>query len=115
MPRPANAWKLLARHPAIVVFTTSGYGRRQALAQHCSTSARRVREHRRTVESMYHWRGRIETSGDPVADQDATALYTEVEAAIRNIHPMTRRKSLRSRWSPAIALSALDAAEARSG
>jgi periplasmic divalent cation tolerance protein len=40
------------------------------------------------VESMYHWRGRIETGNEiPVAIKSRPALYADVEAAIRQAHP----------------------------
>ena len=40
------------------------------------------------VESIYHWRGRIETGREiPVAIKTRPALYSHVEGAIRRIHP----------------------------
>jgi periplasmic divalent cation tolerance protein len=40
------------------------------------------------VESIYHWRGQIETGQEvPVAIKTRSALYTNVEDAIRKIHP----------------------------
>jgi periplasmic divalent cation tolerance protein len=40
------------------------------------------------VESIYHWRGRIETGQEvPVAIKTRSALYSYVEGAIRKIHP----------------------------
>lgn len=40
------------------------------------------------VESIYHWRGRIETGREiPVAIKTRSALYSNVEGAIRKIHP----------------------------
>ncbi len=40
------------------------------------------------IESIYHWRGRIETAQEvPVAIKTRPALYSNVESAIRNIHP----------------------------
>ena len=40
------------------------------------------------VESMYHWRGQIETAGEiPVAIKTRAALYGAVEAAIVAAHP----------------------------
>jgi periplasmic divalent cation tolerance protein len=40
------------------------------------------------VESMYHWRGQIETANEvPVAIKTRAALYPRVEAAIRASHP----------------------------
>jgi len=40
------------------------------------------------VESIYHWRGRIETGREiPVAIKTRPALYSNVEGAIRKIHP----------------------------
>jgi periplasmic divalent cation tolerance protein len=40
------------------------------------------------VESMYHWRGEIETAREvPVVIKTRRALYNEVEAAIVAIHP----------------------------
>lgn len=40
------------------------------------------------VESIYHWRGRIETGRElPVAIKTRPALYSDVEGAIRKIHP----------------------------
>lgn len=40
------------------------------------------------VESIYHWRGRIETGEEvPVAIKTRSALYSKVEGAIRKIHP----------------------------
>ncbi len=40
------------------------------------------------VESIYHWRGRIETSQEvPVVIKTRSALYSNVEVAIRKIHP----------------------------
>ncbi len=40
------------------------------------------------VESMYHWRGQIETAQEvPVAIKTRVALYLRVEAAIRSCHP----------------------------
>ncbi|HMA30514.1 MAG TPA: divalent-cation tolerance protein CutA [Casimicrobiaceae bacterium] len=40
------------------------------------------------VESIYHWRGRIETANEiPLAIKTLARLYRNVEAAIRDIHP----------------------------
>ncbi len=40
------------------------------------------------VESIYHWRGQIETAAEiPVAVKTRTVLYSQVEAAIRRFHP----------------------------
>lgn len=40
------------------------------------------------VQSIYHWRGRIETGQEvPVAIKTRSALYSSVERAIRKIHP----------------------------
>jgi len=40
------------------------------------------------VESMYHWRGQIETAQEvPVTIKTRAALYPRVEAAIRASHP----------------------------
>ena len=40
------------------------------------------------TESIYHWRGRIETANEiPLAIKTRTELYRNVEAAIREIHP----------------------------
>jgi periplasmic divalent cation tolerance protein len=40
------------------------------------------------VESIYHWRGRIETGQEvPVVIKTRSALYSDVEGAIRKIHP----------------------------
>jgi periplasmic divalent cation tolerance protein len=40
------------------------------------------------VDSIYHWRGRIETGREiPVAIKTRPALYSDVEGAIRKIHP----------------------------
>ena len=40
------------------------------------------------VESIYHWRGRIETGEEiPVVIKTRSVLYSEVEAAVRKIHP----------------------------
>lgn len=40
------------------------------------------------VDSIYHWRGRIETGRElPVAIKTHPALYSHVEGAIRKIHP----------------------------
>jgi periplasmic divalent cation tolerance protein len=40
------------------------------------------------VESLYHWRGKIETAHEiPVAVKTHPARYAEVEAAIRAGHP----------------------------
>ena len=40
------------------------------------------------VESLYHWRGEIETASEtPVAIKTRAALYPRVEAAIRRRHP----------------------------
>jgi periplasmic divalent cation tolerance protein len=41
-----------------------------------------------SVDSLYHWRGRIETGEEiPVLVKTRTALYPYVEEAIRKIHP----------------------------
>jgi periplasmic divalent cation tolerance protein len=41
-----------------------------------------------TVDSIYHWRGGIETAAEvPLAIKTRTALYSNVEDAIRKIHP----------------------------
>src|SRR5207248_9717578 len=41
-----------------------------------------------SVESIYHWRGQIETGTEvPIAIKTRQVLYSEVEAAIRQIHP----------------------------
>jgi periplasmic divalent cation tolerance protein len=40
------------------------------------------------VESIYHWQGRIETGREvPVVVKTRSALYSNVEDAIRNLHP----------------------------
>ena len=40
------------------------------------------------VESMYHWRGEIETAREvPVVIKTRRALYNEVEAVIVAVHP----------------------------
>jgi periplasmic divalent cation tolerance protein len=40
------------------------------------------------VESIYHWRGRIETGQEvPVVIKTRFALYSYVEGVIRKIHP----------------------------
>jgi periplasmic divalent cation tolerance protein len=40
------------------------------------------------MESIYHWRGGIETGEEvPVAIKTRSALYSDVERAIRKIHP----------------------------
>jgi periplasmic divalent cation tolerance protein len=40
------------------------------------------------VESMYHWRGRIETAAEvPLAIKTRAVLYSKVEAEIRRLHP----------------------------
>jgi len=39
------------------------------------------------VESLYHWRGRIETGTEvPLTIKTRAALYSKVEAAIRELH-----------------------------
>ena len=39
------------------------------------------------VESLYHWRGRIETGQEtPLVIKTRAALYAKVEAAIRELH-----------------------------
>ena len=41
-----------------------------------------------SVDSLYHWRGQIETSAEvPVIIKTQAARYAEVEAAIRARHP----------------------------
>ena len=41
-----------------------------------------------TVDSIYHWRGGIETATEvPLAIKTRTALYSNVEDVIRKIHP----------------------------
>ena len=41
-----------------------------------------------TVHSLYHWRGKIETSAEtPLAIKTRLALYPRLEAAIRARHP----------------------------
>jgi len=41
-----------------------------------------------SVESIYHWRGQIETAIEvPVAIKTRAVLFSEVEAAIRSFHP----------------------------
>jgi len=41
-----------------------------------------------TVESIYHWRGKIETAAEvPLAIKTRAVLFSEVEAAIRRFHP----------------------------
>jgi len=40
------------------------------------------------VESMYHWRGQTETGTEiPVAIKTRSTLYSDIEAAIRSVHP----------------------------
>jgi periplasmic divalent cation tolerance protein len=40
------------------------------------------------VDSIYHWRGRIETATEvPLVIKTRSALYSYVEGAIRKIHP----------------------------
>ncbi|MGE5088670.1 MAG: divalent-cation tolerance protein CutA [Candidatus Levyibacteriota bacterium] len=40
------------------------------------------------IESIYHWRGRIETANEvPLAIKTRADLYRNVEAVIRDIHP----------------------------
>jgi len=41
-----------------------------------------------SVESIYHWQGQIETGNEvPIAIKTRQVLFSEVEAAIREIHP----------------------------
>jgi periplasmic divalent cation tolerance protein len=41
-----------------------------------------------TVQSLYHWRGEIETADEtPVAIKTRSGLYSQLEAAIRARHP----------------------------
>jgi periplasmic divalent cation tolerance protein len=41
-----------------------------------------------SVESMYHWRGQIETAQEvPLAIKTRAVLYSRVEAAILAVHP----------------------------
>lgn len=41
-----------------------------------------------TVQSLYHWRGEIETADEiPIAIKTRAGLYARVEAAIRKRHP----------------------------
>jgi periplasmic divalent cation tolerance protein len=41
-----------------------------------------------TVQSLYHWRGQIETAAEiPIAIKTRAALYARLEAAIRRRHP----------------------------
>jgi periplasmic divalent cation tolerance protein len=41
-----------------------------------------------TVRSLYHWRGEIEIADEtPVAIKTRSALYPQLEAAIRALHP----------------------------
>jgi len=41
-----------------------------------------------SVESIYHWHGQIETGNEvPIAIKTRQVLFSEVEAAIREIHP----------------------------
>ena len=41
-----------------------------------------------TVESIYHWRGQIETANEvPVAIKTREVLFSKVEAAIGQFHP----------------------------
>ena len=41
-----------------------------------------------TVQSLYHWRGEIETADEiPMAIKTRVGLYARVEAAIRKRHP----------------------------
>ena len=41
-----------------------------------------------TVESIYHWRGQIETGNEvPMAIKTRAVLFSEVEATIRRFHP----------------------------
>ena len=41
-----------------------------------------------TVQSLYHWRGEIETADEiPIAIKTRAKLYPRVEAAIRQRHP----------------------------
>ena len=40
------------------------------------------------VDSIYHWRGGIETASEvPLSIKTRSALYSNVETAIRNLHP----------------------------
>ncbi len=40
------------------------------------------------IESIYHWRGQIETAAEvPVIIKTRSVLYSDVERAIRNLHP----------------------------
>ena len=40
------------------------------------------------VESMYHWRGQIETGTEiPLVIKTRSALYSDLESAIRSVHP----------------------------
>jgi periplasmic divalent cation tolerance protein len=41
-----------------------------------------------TVESIYHWRGQIETANEvPLAIKTRAVLFSKVEAVIRRFHP----------------------------
>jgi periplasmic divalent cation tolerance protein len=106
-------------HPAIVVFTNvpdnaTARALAQALLDERLAACVNIGA---PVDSMYHWRGGIETAREiPVAIKTRAALYTDVEAAIRNIHPYDTPEII------AIQVAAGDerylrwiAAEARSG
>ena len=77
-------------HPAIVVFTNvpdnaTATALAQALLDERLAACVNIGA---PVDSMYHWRGAIETAREvPVAIKTRAALYSHVEAAIRNIHP----------------------------
>ena len=77
-------------HPAIVVFTNvpdnaTATALAQALLDERLAACVNVGE---PIDSMYHWRGAIETAREvPVAIKTRAALYSHVEAAIRKIHP----------------------------
>ena len=77
-------------HPAIVVFTNvpdhaTAAALAQALLDERLAACVNIGA---PIDSMYHWRGAIETAREvPVTIKTRAALYSDVEAAIRNIHP----------------------------
>jgi periplasmic divalent cation tolerance protein len=77
-------------HPAIVVFTNvpdnaTATALAQALLDERLAACVNIGA---PVESMYHWRGAIETAREvPVAIKTRAALYSHSEAQIRHIHP----------------------------
>ncbi len=89
-PLPEGSSASPAPESSILILTTlPERGAAEALARHLlTTRLAACIQIGATAQSLYHWRGQIETAAEiPVAIKTRARLYARVEEAIRQHHP----------------------------